>query len=88
MTEEEAQTKWCPKFQVATSGGEVTSTFETDNRPQTWAEVEVGQLLVPVPTGIHHTATCIASACMAWRWRGRQGRTNGYCGFAGEDPQA
>jgi len=32
MREDIAKTKWCPFYQVATSGGD-SSTYEMDNRP-------------------------------------------------------
>jgi hypothetical protein len=70
MTEDEAKTKWCPKFQVATSGGDVSSTFETDNRPREWIR-DSGQEgpAAYVPTNkFNASCCCIGSACMAWRW--------------------
>lgn len=66
MTEQEAKTKWCFKYQVATSGGD-SSTFETDNRPLEHEARDDGKWH---PTGlIHPAARCIGSACMAWRVR-------------------
>src|SRR6266545_4698025 len=66
MTEQEAKTKWCPRYQVATSGGD-SSTFESDNRPPEYEQRD-GKWY---PTGrIQESARCIGSACMAWRWDG------------------
>ena len=58
MTEDQAKTKWCPQYRVATSGGD-HSTFQTDNRP---LEYE-GKTSV-----LHEYARCIGQECMAWRW--------------------
>ena len=69
MTEDEAKTKWCPAYRVATSGGEVTSTYEMDNRPMRYEPQEpdpAGGL--PKPIGLHEFGCCIGSSCMAWRW--------------------
>ena len=91
MTEDEAKTKWCPFYQVATSGGD-TSTFETDNRPP---EHELREN-VWHPTGkVHEQCRCIGSACMAWRWemeyvtiegtnKFELSKVNGHCGLAGK----
>src|SRR3990167_8281999 len=70
MTEDEAKAKWCPKFQVATSGGD-PGTFETDNRPPKYAEDSVdadGRTVYRATGALHENCCCIASGCMAWRW--------------------
>jgi hypothetical protein len=79
MTEEEAKTKWCPRYQVATSGGD-SSTYEMDNRPM---EHERGADEKWHPTGrLHPAACCIGSACM-W-WRRLPIPADGFCGLAGK----
>lgn len=81
MTEDQAKTKWCPAYRVATSGGDVSSTFETDNRPQQYerpGEDEPRGTPYKV-VGLHEMGCCIGSQCMAWRW---QSATDGYCGLA------
>ncbi len=65
MTEDEAKTKWCPQYQVATSGGDVSSTFETDNRPE--EHEQIGEKEWRRTGFMHPMARCIGSACMAWR---------------------
>lgn len=65
-TEEEAKTKWCPKYQVATSGGD-NSTYEMDNRPRDWEPVEGAKDFAPT-NKFHVACRCVASACMAWRF--------------------
>lgn len=71
VTEEEAKTKWCPMYRVATSGGDPSCTFEMDNRQRDG---------IPPPAGSSKDApwtpgpkfnpwvTCVGSGCMAWRW--------------------
>lgn len=70
MTEDEAKTKWCPIYRVATSGGGGGSTFETDNRPRDGIAPPEGSPKdapwFPGPN-INPWACCIGSACMAWR---------------------
>lgn len=74
LTEEQAKTKWCPLYRVATSGGD-QSTFEIDNRPPEHVQPSEGGQWKP--TGfIHPVACCIASECMAWRWIGKRSLDN------------
>lgn len=82
MTEQDAKTKWCPLYRVATSGGD-TSTFEMDNRPVEHAEDAEQRWR---PTGeFHPVARCVGSRCMAWRWvMPVVGDSRGYCGLAGK----
>lgn len=58
MTEEEAKTKWCPFARVKTwtaeNGGGVPDNAASANRTHQGRQI----------TG----SSCIASACMAWRW--------------------
>ena len=68
MTEDEAKTKWCPAYRVATSGGDPSSTYEMDNRPEGGEPDEAaphGWRRLPGTT--HGISNCIGSACMAWR---------------------
>lgn len=53
MTEAEAKTKWCPRFQVAVAR-DVDGTEYASNRDAVSIE--------------GRTDACIGSACMAWRW--------------------
>jgi hypothetical protein len=64
MTEEEAETKWCPQARVIVAFGENMNQAATAN--------------------------CIASSCMAWRWKHRPNAASsaypdgeGFCGLAG-----
>lgn len=70
MTEDEAKTKWCPAYRVATSGGDATSTYEMDNRPREGIappdDAPTGTPWTPGPT-LGAWSCCIGSACMAWR---------------------
>lgn len=98
MTEDEAKTKWCPAYRVATSGGDPSSTYEMDNRPEGGEPDEAaphGWRRLPGTT--HGISNCIGSACMAWRWGEPAGMAlsdggelftppderRGYCGLAG-----
>lgn len=56
MTEEEAKTKWCPFARVGSS----TSGLGGFNR-----------FIEPVAAGSDEKVRCIGSACMAWRWDGK-----------------
>ncbi len=67
MTEDEMKTKWCPAYRVATSGGDCTSTFETDNRPYDY-EQSVTDDPMPVEKGLNRYGCCIGSQCAVWRW--------------------
>ena len=71
MTEDEAKTKWCPFSRSATNDD------ASINRPGTdTAEAEVQFL--------RDNTRCIASGCMAWRWRAlNTGPREGCCGLAG-----
>ncbi len=75
MTEDEAKTKWCP-FAPARVVQYVDST-QTLRQEAMMADDRI-------------SLGCIASACMAWRWKyahepsGRQIFVEGYCGLAGK----
>lgn len=82
MTEQEARTKWCPKYQVCGEDG--------DNRPEAH-QMENGKW-VRIPGSIASSACCITSGCMAWRSESKlvnPGRPDahwtevGYCGAFG-----
>lgn len=60
LTEEEAKTKWCPKYQASAAEG-------ADNRPL--GKGPDGRLDINT---MHRDSCCIASACMAWRQSGGQ----------------
>ena len=68
MTEEEAKKKWCPFARQM---------------------VSIDQLENPVAIASANRfhkdkiAGCLASRCMAWRWRDDV-TTDGYCGLAGK----
>jgi hypothetical protein len=62
MTEDEAKTKWCPHARNGQAG-----SYERNKRQ--WGE---GAYIADVETGvvaINTDAKCIASKCMAWRWK-------------------
>jgi hypothetical protein len=65
MTEDEARVKWCPY--AMTVGGEMTRTGAAipaqGGAFNRIAHKDTNGFTVPVAT------KCIASACMAWRWR-------------------
>ncbi len=84
MTEDEAESKWCPfsRFQSRLDEGGA-------NRWKQDAPPDEPYALNPVP------CRCIGSACMAWRWEReqinecsprmtRRSETDGYCGLAGK----
>lgn len=99
ITEDEAKTKWCPQYQVATSGGDTSNTYEMDNRPIKWTPEGVGPdgRQKYRNDGIHPSACCLGSGCMWWRWDSDQPagiayseygtpedvRAWGFCGKAG-----
>jgi hypothetical protein len=86
MTEEEALTKWCPFARDSNTGG---------NRLRYGS----GAADAPPPEYGSEAAAefpCIASACMAWRWKlpaderrypnsawAEERRDHGFCGLAG-----
>ncbi len=81
MTEEEAKKKWCPMARVHI----VENEDYYHNRTATGPAVNKGTA----------KANCIASACMMWRWEGREAPAGsvfenekstvyGYCGLAGK----
>jgi len=85
VTEDEAQTKWCPAVRFVP---ETATTHPGTNRG---TRIERGAEGAP-------GFKCIGSACMAWRWEvspaaasayeGIGGATivaGGYCGLAGRD---
>lgn len=64
MTEDEAETKWCPFARVASPILDTTRTWNGSN-PKIGAEtVNRGRRQDEWPL-------CIASTCMAWRWTGK-----------------
>lgn len=67
MTEDAARTKWCPFSSTGayTDRGPMGAIAVNRDPRQ---EVELACL-------------CIASDCMAWRWRGHN---SGFCGLAGK----
>ena len=60
MTEDEAKTKWCPHTRLASNSSEGARYLGN-------ATVTV-QMNPTVERVVAHTAKCIGSACMAWRW--------------------
>lgn len=67
MTEEEAKTKWCPFTRVTTANRDGSGS-----RPRNRVvEVSAGQVERELSENLAGTS-CIASACMAWRWAGRE----------------
>ncbi|HEY1858697.1 hypothetical protein [Acidocella sp.] len=85
MTEEEAKTKWCPDVRLRSAG-----EFPAYNRVQ--------DLGAPFPHALFpNAASCIGSACMAWRATDNAKQKSlpdgasppvfvaaGYCGRAGK----
>jgi hypothetical protein len=79
VTEDQAKTKWCPFARYVI---DAQTVFPTGNRFE-------GQETSQVPNEAAKGCLCIASDCMAWRWRpvdlangGQFG--DGNCGLAGE----
>jgi hypothetical protein len=84
VTEDEAKTKWCPFARVG-SGASGLGSLNRDAHPDSM----FGRNQLP------QLSMCIASACMAWRWRAGgtgdeveerrkpPGEGHGYCGLAG-----
>lgn len=79
LTEDEAKTKWCPfaRYQGFRDGGV--------NRWKQSAPADEPHALNPIP------CRCIASDCMAWRWKDTtnpypedRAQWGGYCGLAGK----
>lgn len=74
MTENEAKTKWCPQVRA------INEDFENDQASNRTEQAEA-------PSGWDCPAyLCIASACMAWRWKlNDHGHSMnlGWCGLAG-----
>jgi hypothetical protein len=70
LTEEEAGVRWCPftRLQPIVDPG---GSFNRNTIPDASGKPD---LTVPA------NSKCIASLCMAWRWR----EGNGFCGLAGE----
>lgn len=69
MTEDEARKKWCPQARVWDTQAEGLAA-PTHNR----VEIDFNSWWSPP------SASCVASACMAWRTTSSQ---HGYCGLAG-----
>lgn len=81
MIEEEAKTKWCPAARVGVRW--------MDSQAETLSDLTA----IAVNRGANATerASCIGSACMAWRWSyppeeaaGNRNGPQGYCGMAGK----
>jgi hypothetical protein len=70
LSEQVAKTKWCP-FARSTDGGDDEQEAVSVNRTRNGA---------PDPWCL-----CIASKCMAWRWKDEppEGDGTGWCGLAG-----
>lgn len=92
MTEEDAETKWCPFVRV---DGDENGASTAPNR---WPQDLVGTQSVENPFGVSNR--CISSQCMAWRWAGYRAKdgtwvrktadgpwdpanADGFCGLAG-----
>lgn len=60
MTEDEAKTKWCPyasfKFSAMSDSAGANREGGPSHKPENYSFLEKG-------------TRCLASACMAWRWR-------------------
>lgn len=70
FTEEQAKEKWCPFARCAMKGEEDKWYVNGINR---W----------PLAAADHQTGPkCIASECMAWRWKNTL-HERGHCGLAG-----
>lgn len=79
MTEDEANTKWCPQVGYTMWSNSV-GRFGLLHRALIFLRI-----MKKPDKGV----TCIGSACMAWRWdvgANRQGPKvdHGYCGLAGK----
>lgn len=70
MSHKDAKSRWCPFSRVVTQRPGDESPVSGYNRVVLLTGAEGG------PDG----STCMASACMAWRFRGED---LGYCGLAG-----
>ena len=57
MTEEEAKKKWCPFARLLRFGS--LDAHGPFNRVE---------IVTKNATSLHNPTTCLASACMAWRW--------------------
>lgn len=78
MTEAEAKLRWCPFARSRHVGGDCGRDH---GGSQVGAFLNEGRLIV----------TCVATACMAWRWSyppdeamGNKNGPRGYCGLAGK----
>lgn len=65
LTEEEAKKRWCPMARVSI-GGKLPSSM---NRLQTIGKDSDGETVTEGKLRLPVGARCIASECMAWRWR-------------------
>lgn len=89
MTEEEAKTKWCPFSRVIAGTRTGASTATASGTQPAFNRIEVGTGVPIMPDG----SACIASSCMAWRWRRHKPKgwsetapvpaEGGHCGLAG-----
>jgi len=81
VTEQEAQTKWCPFSRVA-------GMFEVEgeNHP-VYGSNRFGNPFWRAPHDMKTATMCIGSGCMMWRQgphgEGDKGSPTGYCGLAG-----
>lgn len=89
MTEDEAETKWCPFARV------ITSVLDLENGRNIGYAGSHNRL--PTENGIKLPthASCCGSACMAWRWHSKKAESgveyygldeslDGYCGLVGK----
>lgn len=65
MTEDEAKTKWCPFVRAVSKRSDDAANRWSNNKPGASATADD---LTRDEDGNPHTL-CIASACMAWRWK-------------------
>lgn len=93
MTEDEANTKWCPFARVIEAdmkrgGGYQHPAQQTAyNRLNVYGIGERGTADTIPKAAWTRAANCIGSACMAWRWEHDQPyhppSERGFCGLAG-----
>lgn len=77
MTEDEAKTKWCPHVAAA-----IATKADVKFAGNRTVNAENGGGIVAAPAH----ALCIASACMAWRWRVTRPQIGGSYPVGGGQP--